>query len=109
MAPRLYVLFSFALAVCACESSGSMTVARDSHTATLLGNGDVLIAGGNTVDGPFASAEVFDSTTGISTATGSMTASRWNSTATLLPTGQVLMAGGADGSGRSLASAELYQ
>ena len=59
------------------------------QTATLLQNGQVLIAGGET-----ASAELFNPSTGKFTATGSMTISRTGHTATLLPDGRVLIAGG---------------
>ena len=41
-------------------------------------------------------------------AIGKMTARRAGATATLLPNGKVLIAGGNDGSGKSLASAEIY-
>ena len=65
------------------------------QTATLLQNGQVLIAGGET-----ASAELFNPSTGAFTATGSMTVSRSGHTATLLPDGRVLIAGGVQDFGR---------
>ena len=77
-----------------------MTTVRFSHTATLLNNGQVLIAGG---DAGILSAELYDPTTGIFTATGSMDDGRENQTATLLSNGQVLIAGGNDST-----LAELY-
>jgi len=84
----------------------NMTVARASHTATLLNTGKVLIAGwGN------ATAELFDPTTGNFTATGSMLAARVAHTATLLSTGKVLVTGGISGAPPAttvLAEAELY-
>jgi hypothetical protein len=89
--------------------TGSMTHGRARHTATLLANGRVLIAGGyggSTL--PLASAEVFDPSTGTFSPTGSMTVARQNHTATLLANGQVLIAGGIDDSSNVLASAELY-
>jgi hypothetical protein len=90
--------------------TGNPTVTRTEHTATLLPNGMVLIAGGS---GDFsdvgASAELYDPSTGIFTATGSMAEARSEHTATLLPSGKVLVAGGINTwTGVSVASAELY-
>jgi N-acetylneuraminic acid mutarotase len=91
-------------------ATGDMTQARSGHTATLLPDGRVLVAGGHTTarsgDSALASAELYDPVTGIWTATGEMTHARTGHTATLLPDGRVLVAGGY-APGR-LASAELY-
>ena len=85
----------------------SMTAKRAVHTATLLGNGKVLIAGGFVGDdGGLSSAEVFDPTTKTFTSAENMTAARAGHTATLLPNGKVLIVGGYNGS--YLDSAELY-
>ncbi len=76
-------------------ATGSMTHPRVDHTATLLQNGQVLVAGGCTDQpGAAASAELYDPATGVWTATGSMTIGRVDHTATLLQNGQVLVAGG---------------
>ncbi len=89
--------------------TGNTTVARFSHTATLLRNGKVLVAGGMTRNGVWLdSAELYDPANGRFTPTGTLHAQRAGATATLLANGKVLIAGGADGSGKSLASAELY-
>ena len=78
--------------------TGTMVVARYQHTATLLNDGQVLIAGRDSSygQGPNteASAEVYDPATATFTATGSMTTPRGYHTATLLPNGKVLIAGG---------------
>ena len=74
------------------RATGSMATARCLHTATLLPNGKVLVAGG--VDGVLSSAELYDPASGTWSATGSMGTARDYHTATLLPNGQVLVAGG---------------
>jgi hypothetical protein len=86
--------------------TGSMTNARYFHTATLLPNGRVLVAGGVGTNGPLSSAELYDPASGWA-GTGSMTNARTYHTATLLPNGLVLVAGGF-GNGSVLSSAELY-
>ncbi len=88
-------------------ATGSLGTARDYHTATLLPNGKVLVAGGFGNSGILASAELYDPASGTWTATGSLGTARNGHTATLLPNGKVLVAGG-DDMAASLASAELY-
>ena len=89
------------------SDTGSLATARYYHTATLLPNGKVLVAGGCNGSGSLASAELYDPASGTWTATGSLATARVDHTATLLPNGKVLVAGGFDSSGY-LASAELY-
>jgi hypothetical protein len=91
-------------------TTGSLNVARLWHTATLLNNGMVLIAGGQDPTGnTTASAELYNPATGTFTATGSMTTARNFHTATLLNNGMVLIAGGGNNTAPFvLGTAELY-
>jgi N-acetylneuraminic acid mutarotase len=86
-----------------------MTVARRQHTASLLPNGKVLVAGG-TYD-LSGRCELYDPATGTWTLTGTMTTNRQEHTATVLTNGMVLVAGGEVTVGTDLepiATAELY-
>lgn len=87
------------------SQTGPMTTGRDYATATLLEDGDVLVAGGA---GSATSAELYDPSTQTWTATGSMSQGRYQAAATLLPDGDVLIVGGFDSNGDVLTSAELY-
>ena len=84
---------------------------RLAATATLLPNGEVLLAGGADITTGTAtalsSAELFDPSTLTFANTGTMVSARQNYTATLLSNGKVLLVGGSDGS-NALASAELF-
>ncbi|MCC7241588.1 MAG: IPT/TIG domain-containing protein [Acidobacteria bacterium] len=74
---------------------GSLKTRRVYHTATLLPNGTVLIAGGQDGAGVVtATAEIYDPATGRFLATGSMLKRRELHTATLLLDGTVLITGG---------------
>jgi len=93
---------------------GSLTTVRTGHTATLLPNGKVLIAGGYaTLAGwpVWSSAELYDPAAGFSL-TGGMSTPRSGHTSTLLPDGRVLIVGGSTQingpSYPGVASAELY-
>jgi hypothetical protein len=88
-----------------------MIEARSHHTATLLPDGSVLVAGGYSSysfgSDPLAEAELYDPSSGTWTATRNMAEGRLGYTATLLPDSTVLVAGGSR-SGGGVASAELY-
>jgi hypothetical protein len=74
--------------------TGSMNVGRDFHTASLLPNGQVLIAaGGGAVSRP-ASAELYDPASGSFLLPGSLEQTRLYHTATALTNGTVVIAGG---------------
>jgi len=110
------------------QTAGKLLRARDSHSATLLPNGTVLVAGGYShgFDGDAQPewttmfvAELFDPATLVSTAAASLEGDRAEHVATLLNNGQVLVTGGVAGfqqlcckpkpvSG-PLASSELYK
>src|SRR6266568_1295733 len=89
--------------------TGSLATARNGHTATLLPNGKVLVAGGRNGNSILASAELYDPASGTWSATGSLATARAFHTATLLLNGKVLIvAGEGNGAPFVLASAELY-
>ena len=84
-----------------------MKTRRAAHTATLLGNGKVLVAGGFGGDeSSLASAEIFDAATNSFSSANNMSVARAGHSATALPDGKVLLAGGFNGN--YLDSAEIY-
>ena len=89
-------------------NNNPMQVARWSHTATLLGDGTVLIAGGliyntNGFSANTNASEIYDPQIGSSISTAAMQSYRDGHRATLLPDGQVLVSGGGGDS-----SSEIY-
>ena len=91
--------------------TGQMTTQRAEHTATVLPNGKVLVAGGSG-DGlnGLASAELYDPTTGTWSLTGPLVTPRAGHIGVLLANGKVLVAGGysTDNGQTRLSSAEIY-
>ena len=90
--------------------TGNLNIGRAVHTATLLNNGMVLIAGGYDINGnAVASAELYNPATGTFAVTGNLNTPRYDGAqGTLLSNGMVLLAGGQDNNGNTVASAELY-
>ena len=91
------------------SETGAMRYARIAHTATLLADGRVLIAGGRGSE-VNASAEIYDPRSRRFHDTGRLIAARYKHTAGLLPDGRVLIAGGSDDRDwhGTLSSAEIY-
>lgn len=101
------------------SKTGSLSASRTQHTATLLLNGKVLIAGGWGTDecdsnrkyGCMSSrttAELYDPRTGRFIRTGRLISDRTDHTATMLPSGKVLVVGGRKSYSEAISSAELY-
>ncbi len=89
--------------------TGSMTSGHDHHTATLLRNGQVLVAGGiNNSGTAITVTELYDPATGIWSVTGGTNTPHDLHTATLLPNGKVLVAGGESSGSVTLNVAELF-
>src|SRR5690348_633151 len=75
--------------------TGNLAQSRAAHTATLLRNGKVLVAGGSSTQvGDLNSAEIYNPVTGRWSSTGSLATIRAGHTATLLRNGKVLIVGG---------------
>jgi Kelch motif/Galactose oxidase, central domain len=71
----------------------TLATGRYDHTATLLNDGRVLVAGGND-DGPLASAQLYDPATSKWSSAASMHFERHGHAAASLPSGKLLVAGG---------------
>jgi hypothetical protein len=84
---------------------------RQYHTATLLPNGKVLVAGGlgTGVSNVLATAELFNYTAGTWARTGAMKTNRYQHTSALLGNGTVLVMGGLNAAGNTLKTVEYYK
>ena len=81
--------------------------ARSGHTAALLGDGSVIVSGGDGTLGPESSAERFDSLALTFAASGSLQVPRGQHTASVLADGRLLVAAGRDAGG-ALNGTELF-
>ena len=90
------------------STAGALTTARNSHTATLLSDGKLLVAGGTDGSVSFGSAELYDSGTNTWIATNTLHTPRYAHTATLQANGKVLVAGGCCFNNATLSSTEIY-
>ena len=99
--------------------AGKMSNSRTGHTASLLPDGNVLIAGGGSVivkSGEqdekvltyLKSTETYDYRNNTWLESQSMNVGRWEHTATVLSSGDVLIVGGEDSDGK-LSSTELFK
>ncbi len=89
-------------------TTGSMSLAKRNHAATVLNTGKILVTGGYNSPTYYANAELYNPAgTGTFAATGSMATVRRYHVSTLLASGKVLVAGGYDGT-NALASAATY-
>jgi N-acetylneuraminic acid mutarotase len=89
-------------------TSNNLSVPRTQHTATLLGDGRVLIVGGVNNNGGVTGIEIYDPATNLFTFKINMAASRWAHSATLLQNGKVLIVGGNSNGPFPVPNGEVY-
>jgi hypothetical protein len=89
--------------------TGSLATARDEHAAVLLGNGTVLVTGGESfsLGEDLATTEIYEPRTGIWSNGGMMLNARRVHAATLLNDGTVLVAGGLSASHGAINRSEI--
>jgi hypothetical protein len=88
------------------QDVSGVLVPRTSAAVVVLDDGDIMIIGGTTPDGPTKSTEIFDMKVGAWRPGPVMATKRTGHTATLLNDGRILVAGGDTGSGTT-SSAEI--
>ena len=92
------------------RDTGFLNLARNGHTATVLDDGRVLVAGGVGTDGKVIPwVELYDVEQETWTLTAPLSTARSSHVATRLADGRVLVAGGVSPTGAVLASTELVQ
>jgi len=92
-------------------ATADMSTKRRGHSATLLNDGRVLIAGGGSFDGVnvfISSTELYNPVMGTFSPTGSMATGRAGLSAALLVDGRVIVAGGHNGDDGPVLSVEIY-
>ncbi len=111
-AARIVAITTLATLSFAWTPTGSMRTARASHTATILPNGMVLVAGGTgDNNAALASSELYNPASGTWSSTGNLHVARVSALAVLLPNGRVLTMGGClsnDCLSSTTKSAEIY-
>jgi N-acetylneuraminic acid mutarotase len=86
------------------SSAAAMSQPRLSHTATVLADGRVLVAGGSGVSGLMSAADLYDPVSNAWTSTGSMTTWRYVHAAARLTNGEVFVVGGSS----TVVTPEIY-
>ncbi|MDQ5857382.1 MAG: immunoglobulin domain-containing protein, partial [Acidobacteriota bacterium] len=100
------ILFASVAPAAEIVGSARLNVERESHTATLLGKGTVLLVGGRNAGGPLAVAEIYDPSTRTFSVAGSSLEARADHAAVRLADGRVLVIGGRRDV--ALASTEIF-